>query len=53
MWYHWIRNVLYSKVMELEKIHTDDNGLDMLVKTLSRERFEACCLIAGLAFVPT
>ena len=30
--YHWIRDVLDSKLLELEKIHTNDNGSDMIVK---------------------
>ena len=30
--YHWIRDVLDSKLLELEKIHTNDNGSDMMIK---------------------
>lgn len=47
--YHWIRDVLNSKLLELEKIHTDDNGSDMLTKSLPREKLEACRLVAGMA----
>ena len=47
--YHWIRDVLDSKLIELEKIHTDDNGADMFTKALPRAKFETCCLVAGLA----
>lgn len=47
MRYHWIRDVL--DVIELEKIHTDDNGSDMMTKALPRGKFETCCSIAGMA----
>ncbi|WJX48823.1 hypothetical protein P8452_35337 [Trifolium repens] len=46
--YHWIRDALDSKLMELEKIHTDDNGSDMLTKVLPRGKFEFCRMEAGL-----
>ncbi len=46
--YHWIRDVLSSKLLELEKIHTDDNGSDMLTKSLPREKLEVCRLISGM-----
>ena len=40
--YHWIRDVLQSKQLYLEKIHTNENGSDMLTKCLSKEKLEAC-----------
>ena len=46
--YHWIRNVLDMKLLQLEKIHTDDNGLDMMTKALSRDKHEKCRSLAGL-----
>lgn len=46
--YHWIRDVLDEKLLELEKIHTDHNGSDMMTKTLPREKLEHCRLIAGM-----
>ena len=51
--YHWIRDVLDSKSVELEKVHTDDNGADMCTKALPRMKFESCRLIAGLAISST
>ena len=51
--YHWIRDVLNDKLLELEKVHTDENGSDMMTKSLPRWKFEACCLIAGLAATST
>jgi hypothetical protein len=40
--YHWIRNVLNSKQLQLEKVHTDDNGADMLTKVVTRAKLEVC-----------
>ncbi|GKV10172.1 hypothetical protein SLEP1_g21576 [Rubroshorea leprosula] len=51
--YHWIRDVLDSKLLELQKIHIDENGSDMMTKALPRGKFEACCLIAGMAISST
>jgi hypothetical protein len=47
--YHWIRDTLNDKLLTLEKIHTDDNGLDMLTKALTREKLETCRSITGMA----
>ena len=47
--YHWIRDVLYSKKMQLEKVHTDDNGADMLTKVVTRKKLEVCRRLAGMA----
>ena len=38
--YHWIRDVFSSKALQLEKIHTDDNGSDMMTKVLSKDKHE-------------
>ncbi|KAM3381937.1 hypothetical protein P3S68_007510 [Capsicum galapagoense] len=51
--YHWIRDVLDSKLLELEKIHTDDNGSDMMTKALPRGKFEDFCMIVGMAVSST
>ena len=47
--YHWIRNVFEEKQLQLQKIHTDDNGADMLTKTLPKERQEICRQLVGMA----
>ncbi|KAJ0865779.1 putative RNA-directed DNA polymerase [Helianthus annuus] len=47
--YHWIRDALEDKLFELDKVHTDDNGSDMLTKSLAREKLKICCSIAGMA----
>ena len=46
--YHWIRDVLESKKLYLEKIHTSDNRLEMLTKCLPKEKLESCKQRAGL-----
>ena len=47
--YHWMRDALNNNLFELEKIHTDYNGSDMLTKSLPREKFEVCYSIVGMA----
>ena len=42
--YHWIRDVLNAKLLELKKIHTNDNGSDMMTKILPRRKLEYCRL---------
>ena len=39
MKYHIIRDVLEDKLMDLVKVHTDDNPTDLLTKGLASERF--------------
>ena len=46
--YHWIRDILEKKLLQLKKIHTDENGSDMLTKILPREKLEYCRQEAGL-----
>ncbi|KAI5414888.1 hypothetical protein KIW84_040374 [Lathyrus oleraceus] len=51
--YHWIRDALDAGLLELAKVHTDDNGADMMTKALPRNKFETCYEIAGLAVTST
>ena len=46
--YHWIRDALNSKSLELEKIHTDHNASDMMTKALPIEKLDVCRSIAGM-----
>ena len=46
--YHWMRDALNDNLFEIEKIHTDNNGSDMLTKTLPREKLGVCYFIAGM-----
>ncbi|RDY11828.1 hypothetical protein CR513_03448, partial [Mucuna pruriens] len=36
--YHWICDALDAKLLELAKVHTDDNGVDMMTKIIGRGR---------------
>ena len=46
--YHWIREVLDDGLLQLEKVHTDDNWSDMLTKTVSVNKLSECCKGVGL-----
>jgi hypothetical protein len=46
--YYWIRNVLSSKQLQLKKVHTDDNGADMLTKVVTRAKLDVCRRLAGM-----
>jgi hypothetical protein len=50
---HWIQDVVNPKLLELVKVHTNDNGANMMTKEVIRANLEACCQIAGLAFLST
>ena len=40
--------MLEKKELVLEKIHTSENGSDMLTKSIPPLKLEACCEKAGL-----
>ncbi|XP_073061797.1 secreted RxLR effector protein 161-like [Primulina eburnea] len=44
----WMKDVLEKKLLKLEKIHTDENGSDMMTKTLPKWKLEYCRTVAGL-----
>ncbi|MCO5582362.1 hypothetical protein L7F22_036256 [Adiantum nelumboides] len=46
--YHFIREVLEDKRLQLVKVHTDDNPPDLLTKSLSSERFTHCRELMGI-----
>jgi ATP-binding cassette subfamily B (MDR/TAP) protein 1 len=46
--YHFIRDVLDSKNIELVKVHTNNNPADLLTKGLSAERFAHCRQMMGV-----
>ena len=46
--YHWIRDVLENKILILEKVHTNENGSDMMTKVLPPAKLAVCRKIAGL-----
>lgn len=46
--YHWIREVLDEKLLQLEKVHTDENWSDIMTKVVPTKKFESCCKGAGV-----
>ncbi|GAA0158150.1 transmembrane signal receptor [Lithospermum erythrorhizon] len=50
--YHWVRDVIEEKQVSIDKVHTKDNGADMLTKILPKGKHDVCCLIAGLGIAP-
>ncbi|KAK9690068.1 hypothetical protein RND81_09G102500, partial [Saponaria officinalis] len=50
--YHWIRDMLEDKKLQLDKVHTDDNWSDMMTKTISTKKFDDCCDGSGVV-MPT
>ena len=46
--YHFIRDVLDSKNIELVKVQTNDNPADLLTKSLPAERFAHCRQMMGV-----
>jgi ribonuclease HI len=51
--YHWIHDAFDEKLLHIEKIYTDDNGSDMITKTLPMQKLEICKRIAGMVEPPT
>ena len=49
---HWICNALEDKLLQIEKIHTDDYGSDMMTKPLPTQKLEICRSVAGLVEPP-
>ena len=48
--YHWIREVSEKKLLQLEKVHTNENLSDMMTNVLATKKFENCCGGAGVIF---
>ena len=46
--YHFIRDMLEDKLMELVKVHTDDNPADLMTKGLPPARFAHCHALMGV-----
>ena len=50
--YHWIRERVEDREFALTKIHTAENGSDMLTKVLTSDKLEACRKRIGLTRHP-
>ena len=51
--YHWVREKLEEKLFLLEKVHTDNNGSDMMTKALPMMKLDSCRSKAGMMDLPT
>ncbi|MCO5571155.1 hypothetical protein L7F22_024889 [Adiantum nelumboides] len=49
--YHFIREVIEDKQIQLVKIHMKDNSADLLTKRLSRESFVHCRELLGISYM--
>lgn len=47
--YHWICEDLESESFHVKKIHTSENPVDMLTKTISKDKFELCKELVGMS----
>ena len=50
--YHWLRERVEERDFTLVKVHTDDNGSDMVTKVLSMGKLSACRQKVGLLNYP-
>lgn len=48
--YHWIRDIVSKKLLQLRKIHTNKNISDMLTKVVPQHKLEYCSKSAGMDF---
>ena len=46
--YHLLRSVVEDQPLQFKKILRDDNVVDMLTKTVSKEKLELCVELVGL-----
>ena len=46
--YHFTRQVLEDKQIQLVKVHTKENPADLLTKGLPKESFEQCRTLLGI-----
>ena len=46
MRYHWQLSAIEDQILQLKKIHTDDNIADVLTKVFFKEKLEPCAKFA-------
>ena len=49
--YHFIREVIEDKQIQLVKVHTIENPVDLLTKGLPRKSFAHCCEFLGVGWL--
>lgn len=48
LWYHFIWSILDDGQLELDKIHIDDNPIDIFTKAVTREKLNPSLASVGL-----
>ena len=48
LWYHFIWLVSDDGQLKMDKIHTDDNPVDMFIKVVTREKLKSSSAMIGL-----
>jgi hypothetical protein len=48
MKYHFIRDIVAEGKIKVDKIHIDENPVDMLIKTLSDTKLKHCIDLVGV-----
>ena len=48
MRYHFIQSILEDGQLKLEKIHTNENLVDMLTKVVTKEKLNSSLALIGL-----
>ena len=46
--YHWIRDAIEMKRLQLKKIHTGKNATNMMTKAVPRQNLELCSKLIGM-----
>jgi hypothetical protein len=46
--YHFIRDIVVEGKIKVNKIHTNENPIDMLTKSLSNTKFKHCLDLVGV-----
>ena len=50
--YHWIRDMLEDKLLQLEKVHANENWSNMITKVIPAKKFEDRCQRASVVVPP-
>ena len=46
--YHWLRSTIEDQLVQLNKIHTYENVVDLVTKAVSKEKLALCVKLVGL-----
>ena len=46
--YHWLRSKIEDQLVQLNKIHTYENVVDLVTKAVSKEKLALCVKLVGL-----